>query len=58
MYEGAPDFPDRGRFWKLIEDQTDPLAWFEAVPLLAMLLIASCDTDDVDTLAGQRPSCR
>jgi len=20
MYEGAPDFPDRGRFWKLIED--------------------------------------
>jgi len=20
MYEGAPDFPDRGRFWKLIQD--------------------------------------
>jgi acetyl-CoA synthetase len=20
MYEGAPDFPDRGRFWKLVED--------------------------------------
>ena len=20
MYEGAPDYPDRGRFWKLIED--------------------------------------
>ncbi|MDQ3388735.1 MAG: acetate--CoA ligase [Gemmatimonadota bacterium] len=20
MYEGAPDFPDRGRFWKIVED--------------------------------------